>query len=158
MEVEYKTLFDTRGMGTTIWSPLAVGLLTGRYNDGDIPEGRILEFMKNALGQRKFSHFFTEEGKVETKRCLGGLATIAKDFGVTQAQLALCWAIANEDTSIALLGFSKISQVEENIKVIELLEKWDVEKEKIVTEHLKTDCEHEMNWRTWAPEQSRRLH
>jgi len=84
MEVEYKTLFDARGMGTTIWSPLAVGLLTGRYNDGEIPEGRIKEFCNTDMGKRKFASFFSEEGIIETKRCLSGLATIAKDMGVTQ--------------------------------------------------------------------------
>jgi len=50
MEVEYKTLFDSRGYGTTIWSPLCVGLLSGRYNDGDIPEGRVKELLKTGGG------------------------------------------------------------------------------------------------------------
>lgn len=56
----------------------------------------------------KFHKYFTEEGMVETKRLLQGLADIAKDIGFTQAQLALAWTIANEDTSVALLGFSRI--------------------------------------------------
>jgi len=86
MEVEYKTLFDARGMGTTIFSPLAVGLLSGRYNDGEIPAGRVKEFIDTgSFYEKHFASFFSEEGIIETKRCLSGLASIAKDMGVTQA-------------------------------------------------------------------------
>lgn len=84
-EAEYKPLFDFRGMGTTIWSPLFMGFLCGKYNDGVIPEGRIKESMKTELGKARFKDSFGEGGSEETKRLLQGLADIAKDIGFTQA-------------------------------------------------------------------------
>jgi len=106
-EKEFKTLVEYRGYGLTCWSPLAIGLLTGRYNDGSIPEGRVKNTMED--GDDYFDEWFSEEGKKETIRVLSGLADIAKDLNVTQAQLALAWVIAHEDTNVALLGFSRLS-------------------------------------------------
>ena len=67
----------------SVWSPLAVGLLAGKYNDGNIPEGRVKMNMED--GDDYFDKWFSPEGKEETKRVLGGLAEIAKELGVTQA-------------------------------------------------------------------------
>jgi len=106
-EKEYKSLVESRGYGMTVFSPLAVGLLTGRYNDGSIPEGRVKGLMED--GDDYFDKWFSPEGKEETVRVLSGLAEIAKELGVTQPQLALAWVIAHQDANIALLGFSRLS-------------------------------------------------
>ena len=78
-------------MGTTIYSPLMVGVLAGRYNDGIIPEGRVKGLIEQPYGRAIFKKYFGEEGIPETKRVLVGLADIAKDVGFTQPQLCLAW-------------------------------------------------------------------
>ena len=77
------------------------------------------------------------------------MGDLAKELGVTQAQLALAWAIATKDTSTAILGFSRVQQVEENIGAIGLLERWNKEIEQKVGAILNNTPELEMNWRTW---------
>lgn len=159
-EKEYKTLFDARGMGTTIWSPLCMGFLAGKYNDGKLPEGSRGATFAAADDMTKFlvERYFGEKTVEGTKTTLQKLAALAAEIGCTQAQLALTWAIANEDTSVALLGFSRLSQIDENCAVIGVLEKWNPELEKKVTAALNNHPNMEMDWRTWTPEESRRPH
>lgn len=153
-EREYKTLVDYRGYGMSVWSPLALGLLAGRYNDGNIPEGRVKYNMD--LGDDYFDQYFSPEGKAETVRLLSGLGDIAKELGVSQPQLALAWVIVCQDANCTLMGFSKLSQVTDNLKTLELLQKWTPELEKRINDHLKTQPEMEKDWRTWEPEFSHR--
>jgi aryl-alcohol dehydrogenase-like predicted oxidoreductase len=113
--------------------------------------------MKSDFGKKKFEEWFGEKNVPETKRLLSGLGEIAKELNITQAQLALAWAIAAEDTSVALLGFSRIEQVDENLKAVEFLKNsWNADLEKRVTEHLANAPEMEMDWQKWTPENSRR--
>jgi len=84
------------------------------------------------------------------------LGEIAKEVGYTQAQLALAWAISNTDVSTCLLGFTKLTQVEENLKALELYRKWNSDLEKRVNEAVGNDPEADTNFRTWAPLPSRR--
>jgi len=70
--------------------------------------------------------------------------------------LALAWAISNNDVSSCLLGCSKVEQVDENIKALELYRKWTPEIEKRCEEILGNTPEQELDWRTWAPMESRR--
>lgn len=86
-EAEYKPLFAERGYGSTIWSPLMVGFLCGKYNDGVIPEGRVKELMESEVFRKvfaKFTNMVSEDGVAETKRLLQGLADIAKELGYSQ--------------------------------------------------------------------------
>lgn len=113
MEVDYLPIFRDLGMGTTIWSPLASGLLTGKYNDG-IPEGSRLtlegyEWLKDKS--------YTEQ-KLEAVRKLGVLAA---DLGTSTAILSLAWAISNPNVTTAILGATKESQLEENLKALDVL-------------------------------------
>jgi len=68
----------------------------------------------------------------------------------------LAWAIANKDVSTCLLGFTRLAQVDENMKALELYKIWDEEKEKKVREILNNDPETDMDWRTWKPQPNRR--
>ena len=63
----------------------------------------------------------------------------------------MAWAIANKDVSTCLLGFTRLAQVDENMKALELYKIWDEEKEKKVREILNNDLETDMDWRTWKP-------
>lgn len=111
-EVEYFRLFRDWGMGSTIWSPLASGLLSGKYNNGmpdvktrlDLPN---FEWLKERVLQ---------EEKLEQARKLDG---IAKDLGTSLPRLALAWCLKNPNVSTVITGGSKASHLKENLKATE---------------------------------------
>ena len=94
--------------------------------------------------------------KDKTIKKLIALAELAKELGYTQAQLALAWAIASTDVSTCILGFTRISQVEENLKALELYYKWTPEIEKKVRAILDNEPEVTMDFRKWGPMPQRR--
>lgn len=104
IESEYLPLFDEWGMGTTIWSPLNGGVLTGKYNEG-IPEGSRLAERPQTQGR------LTKERLDVCKK----LAIIANDVGCTMAQLALAWCLRNPNVSTAIIGATKPDQLEDNL-------------------------------------------
>jgi len=113
MEVEYYKLLRDYGLGTTIWSPLASGILTGKYNGRKGGDTRFqiegLEWLKDQnLTQKRLD-------KVE------GLMGIAAEMGTTVALLSLAWCLKNEYVSTAITGASQVSQLKENLKVFEVL-------------------------------------
>ena len=154
-EKEYRRLFAEKKYGTTIWSPLASGVLTGKYNDGNVPQGSRFDTHKDLGGV--WEAYFGPAKKEKTLKSLNALAEYAKKLGYSQAQLALAWAISNKDVSSCLLGFTKVSQVEENLKALELYYKWNEEIEKKCQEILGTDPEADMDFRKWAPMPQRRI-
>jgi voltage-dependent potassium channel beta subunit len=112
-EEEYAPLYKELGYGTTTWSPLYGGMLTGKYNKGEIPEGSRadldnFEWMKERV---------QNEQKLAVTR---KLAEVADDLGVSMAQLSLAWVLKNPNVSTVITGASKISQVEENMKAVEI--------------------------------------
>jgi len=154
-ENEYRRVFDEYRYGSTIWSPLTGGILSGKYNDGVIPAGSRYDAHKSMLDSN-WQKYMGPEKKDETVAKLNALAAIAQELGFTQAQLALAWTIANKDVSTCILGFTKLSQVEENLKAIELLKIWTPEIEKKVRDVLKNDPEVTVDFRKWAPMKQRR--
>ncbi|GAA6063237.1 hypothetical protein JCM10212_000339 [Sporobolomyces blumeae] len=120
-EVEYEHIFRNYKYGTTIWSPLAGGMLTGKYNDG-IPEDS--RFKTNAgVYDSTIKELETPAGKakIEKMRKLGALA---ERLGAkTQAALALAWCLKNENVSTVILGATKPKQLEENFEALEILPK-----------------------------------
>lgn len=113
LEADYLTIFNHIGMGTTIWSPLASGLLTGKYNDG-IPEGTRLalagyEWLKDRA--------YTEQ-KLEAVR---RLQDVAKDLGSSLAAFSIAWCIRNPHVTSAILGATKENQLAENLRALEVL-------------------------------------
>lgn len=155
LEKNYRRLFSEYKYGTTIWSPLAGGILTGKYNDGNIPAGSRYENHKDFLKGTWDAHF-GEENKEKTLKTLNTLGEIATEAGFTQAQLALAWCLANTDVSTVILGFTRLSQVDENIKALELYEKWNADIEKKCKDALDNEPESDMDWRKWAPLEQRR--
>lgn len=152
-EKNYRRIFSEHKYGSTIWSPLASGVLSGKYNDGNIPEGS--RFDKNSTLSWIWNIYF-KEGKEATSAKLQKLGEIAKEFGTTQATLALAWAIANKDVSTCLLGFSKLSQVDENLKAMEIYRKWNKDIEKKIRDVLGNEPEVDMDFEKWAPLPMRR--
>lgn len=124
LEKNFIAHFERRNIGTTIWSPLCGGILTGKYNDGNIPEGSRVELMYKTGGHlgKRADAWFSEENKGAFSKTATAIGEIAKEVGFTQAQLALAWSIATKDTSTAILGFSRLSQIDENMGAIKLLE------------------------------------
>lgn len=147
--------YEDYGYGTTIWSPLAGGLLSGKYNSGEAPEGsryKDNDFAKSAIWPRYFG-----EGKKEgTVKILKALEEIAAELGCSQAQLALAWTIVNKDTSTCIFGATNEQQVEDNVKALEVAQKWTPELEERIEAALGNQPEPAMDFNIWAPKQPRR--
>jgi len=118
VEQEFSRLYDDIGLGTTIWSPLASGLLTGKYNDG-IPEGSRLS-MENYDWLRE-ELLETESGRAKLKK-VGKLTEVADDAGIPMAQMALAWCLKNPNVSTVITGASKAEQVQQNMQAIEVVD------------------------------------
>ena len=116
MENEYKSLFKKYSLGTTIWSPLASGLLTGKYNDGIPSKSRF-----NVKGYE----WLSEEMKNTDFKKIKEVGEIAKSLNITQSQLAIIWCLNNKNVSSVILGASNIKQLKENIDSINVLENID---------------------------------
>lgn len=115
VEKEFLMLYKSLGMGLTIWSPLASGLLTGKYNDG-IPKGSRLALQDMT--------WLTEKLLVEDKiKKVRKLADLAIKLDSTQGALAIAWCIKNPNVTTAILGATKKQQLLDNLKALELLPK-----------------------------------
>jgi voltage-dependent potassium channel beta subunit len=115
VEVEYARLFKNYGYGATIWSPLASGLLTGKYNNG-IPQGS-----RGALPGYEWLHNrFTDGANIAKVR---QLQTVANDLCVPLAQMALAWCLKNPNISTVITGASRVEQVHQNMQAMNVVEK-----------------------------------
>jgi voltage-dependent potassium channel beta subunit len=116
-EIEYGRLYDTIGIGTTIWSPLASGMLTGKYNDGAPDDSRI-----NLPGYEWLKKIFeTDEGIARIEK-VKELCMLADEMGTTMARLALAWCLKNPNVSTVIMGASKVSQLEDNLKAADIVD------------------------------------
>lgn len=113
VEVEFSQIYKTVGLGTTIWSPLASGVLTGKYLD-KFPEGTRLG-MEGLEWLKDLS--LTEERLEKVRK----LSKIASDMGTTMPKLAIAWCLTNPNVSTVILGGSKVHHLEENIDALELV-------------------------------------
>lgn len=114
LEKDYSLLFRDFGLGTTIWSPLASGLLTGKYNNGMPTDNRLHIEGMDWLKERTLG----DQSKIEkTKK----ISEIAKDLGVSLPKLAIAWCLKNPNVSTAILGASKPEQLKETITALDVL-------------------------------------
>ena len=119
IENEYVDVFRTVGLGTTVWSPLATGLLTGKYNNGAPKDSR--------LGMKGFEWLadrWLSKDKIDKVK---KLSKIADDLKVSMPQLAIAWCIQNPHVTTAILGATKIEQLKDTFQAIEVVEKLSVE-------------------------------
>lgn len=115
VEREYASLYDDIGLGLTTWSPLASGLLTGKYRAGIPPDSR------GALPRMQFlAKDLTDPSK---NRVVGSLDKVAKELGCTLAQLAIAWCAKNPHVSTVITGASRVAQVQENLKAVDVIPK-----------------------------------
>ncbi len=115
MEWDYTTIFKNVGMGVTSWSPLASGLLTGKYNEG-IPDGTRLAlenyvWLKDRLMQKE---------KIDKVK---KLETVAKELNTSLATLSIAWCIHNPNVTTTILGATKVPQLTENLQALDLYPK-----------------------------------
>jgi voltage-dependent potassium channel beta subunit len=115
VEHEYSRLYQDIGLGTTTWSPLASGMLTGKYNNGIPTDSRATlkgyEWLRSDLTDPE------RIGKVRK------LVPICSDLGISMAQLALAWCLKNPHVSTVITGASRVEQVHENMKALEAVDK-----------------------------------
>jgi voltage-dependent potassium channel beta subunit len=118
VEREYARLYQEVGLGTTIWSPLASGLLTGKYDDGLPANTRAslpgLEWLREQL---------VGDAARESRAKVRELEPVARDIGCTRSQLALAWCLANPNVSTVITGASRAEQVNENMGALDVAPK-----------------------------------
>ena len=114
VEGDYAPLYDTFGLGTTIWSPLASGLLTGKYNEGVPQDARAAlpgyEWLRDIITG--------EVGRARVEK-VRKLAKVADEAGLPLHHLALLWCLENPRVSTVILGASRLSQLQDNLKALE---------------------------------------
>jgi voltage-dependent potassium channel beta subunit len=115
MEAEYLGIFNTVGMGTTIWSPLAAGLLTGKYNEGIPADSRFALEGFDWLKDR----WMVDDKLARVKK----LTEFAGELGVPVAALSLAWTVKNPNVTTTILGATKKEQLTENLKALDVLPK-----------------------------------
>lgn len=119
VEKDFKRLYDEIGLGTTIWSPLASGLLTGKYNDG-IPEGSRLSLEKYEWLRKNLIE--SESGRRQLEK-VKQLVPVAEELEISMPQLALAWCLRNPNVSTVITGASKPEQVEQNMQALDAVPK-----------------------------------
>ena len=115
IENEFLMVYKAVGMGTTIWSPLASGLLSGKYNEG-IPEG-------SRFGLTGFDWLKDRWMQDNLLNKVRGLASLAKELQVSMAALSIAWCIRNPNVTTAILGATQKDQLLENLKALDVLPK-----------------------------------
>ncbi|MBD0278305.1 MAG: aldo/keto reductase, partial [Flavisolibacter sp.] len=119
MESDYEMIFKTVGMGTTIWSPLASGLLTGKYNNGIPEDSRFALEGFDWLRDR----FMVEDKLARVKK----LTKVAQELDVPVSTLSIAWTIKNPNVTTAILGATRREQLLENLKTLEAVPKLTTE-------------------------------
>jgi aryl-alcohol dehydrogenase-like predicted oxidoreductase len=119
VEREYARLYEDVGLGLTTWSPLASGLLTGKYLDG-VPDGS----RASLPGYEWLKAMLTDPDRNAKVR---RLAAVADELGCSPAQLSIAWCARNPHVSTVITGASRVEQVEENLGALEVLARLDDE-------------------------------
>ena len=142
VEQEYARLYTEYGLGTTIFSPLDSGLLTGKYNQG-IPEGTRVTLKGFEWLKKNFESDEASENIAKVKQ----LMPVAAELGCSMAQLAIAWCLKNPNVSSVITGASRREQVLENMKALEVVEKLDHEVIEHIEGILNNKPEPETDWR-----------
>ncbi|KAF8606049.1 Aldo/keto reductase [Ceratobasidium sp. AG-I] len=144
-ESEYKYIYDKYGYGTTIWSPLSNGLLTGKYNDG-IPEGS--RFATNStFFKPRIEALAKEEGQKNIQKVKELTKFAEAELGCSVTILALAWAASHPNASTVILGASSQEQLLENLKALEVVKKITPEVREKINKVLDNDPTPEPNLR-----------
>ncbi len=118
VEAEFAPLYKNFGLGATIWSPLASGMLTGKYNDGIPGDSRLA-----LSGYEWLRDLWTNEDGQQKLEKVRQLTALAKDIGISITHLSLAWCLKNPNVSTVILGASRLVQLEDNLKSLDAIEK-----------------------------------
>jgi voltage-dependent potassium channel beta subunit len=116
IEQEYAPLYRERGLGTTIWSPLASGLLTGKYNHGVPADSRL-----RAPGMAWLEQYTLGPEADQKLSVVRALNTIATDLGVSLPRLSVAWCLLNPHVSTVILGASRVAQLQETLTALDVM-------------------------------------
>ncbi|KAK5271934.1 hypothetical protein LTR96_003762 [Exophiala xenobiotica] len=122
VEQEYRPLYESYGYGLTVWSPLASGILSGKYNDFKVPEDSRLAIKEDPFMVAFKEKLSTPEGREQIEK-VKKTGEIAKMLGCTMSQLAIAWCLKNTSVSSVITGASKPSQIAENVKAVQVADK-----------------------------------
>jgi aryl-alcohol dehydrogenase-like predicted oxidoreductase len=122
LRAEYEPLYRQYGLGTTIWSPLASGFLTGKYNEG-IPEDSRVNLDGYDWLRRRLE---SERGQEQLAK-VRQLTALAEELGTNTARLAIAWTLKNPNVSTVITGASRTEQIHDNMKAVDVVEQLDDE-------------------------------
>ncbi|KAF7296854.1 putative voltage-gated potassium channel subunit beta [Mycena indigotica] len=117
-EKEYEALYRKYNYGTTIWSPLASGLLTGKYNDGIPPDSR---FAREAMFKGSAAKLHTSDEGLQKIEKVKKLTKVAESLNSTPTALAIAWLGLKKSTSTIILGVSSVPQLTQNLEALKVL-------------------------------------
>jgi voltage-dependent potassium channel beta subunit len=141
-EREYASLYQRIGLGTTIWSPLAGGLLTAKYQAGVPKDSR-----PNLEGFEWLRSRYEGEQAQRNIEKIDHLLPIADELGCTMAQLAIAWCLKNPNVSTAIVGASRAEQLEENLAAVDVLDRLTDDVMERIEYILDNKPEPEQDWR-----------
>ncbi|MCJ1397217.1 hypothetical protein MMC11_000409 [Xylographa trunciseda] len=121
VEKDYLSLYEHYGLGLTIFSPLKIGILTGKYNDGIPSDSRLATSDDNFV--KSMNSKFGDEDWVKQLKIVKALKPIADKVGCDQAALAMAWVLKNPNVSSAITGASKPEQIYKTVKSLEVVPK-----------------------------------
>lgn len=122
LEIELKPVIDKYGLGTTIWSPLCSGILTGKYQQG-IPKGSRFDL----TGYEWLKDRYESEVGQQRLKLVEQFQLLLKEMDISLSQAAIAWCIKNPDVSTAILGATSLDQLKENIASLTILDQLDSE-------------------------------
>lgn len=153
IEIDYTGLFTKYNYGLIAWSPLAGGILTGKYLNG-IPEHEVARFNDGSfffpleLGKKLFYEPLATQNTVKK---LQDLSALAESIGSKLTHLAIAWVMKYEHTDSALIGARTVAQLQDSLKALEVLEKLTPELEGKINKIMGTNPSPRMNFLTWTP-------
>ncbi len=151
-EKDYEILFKNYKMGSTIWSPLMGGVLTGKYLN-EVPKGSRFDLTKNQ-SLMTYKEYNSKKKQYDEK--IKKLMKVAERLGCPVPCLAIAWTIKNPDVSTCILGVSRVSQLKENIKALDVLPLINDAVEKEIEQILSNTPLTDLDWRDFKPAKGRR--
>jgi aryl-alcohol dehydrogenase-like predicted oxidoreductase len=154
LEKTYRRLFERFGYGSTVWSPLCGGLLTGKYNDGTIDEED--RYQNPIIKAMVWDRYMGDKVRDKTLQICRDLKEYSEELGYTMAQIALAWVLVNKDVSTCLMGATRISQIDSNLEALKLATNWNQEIEDKINGILNNEPVPRIDHDSFAPDLKRR--